>query len=239
MTLHHPDPMGVAIADYWKERRAARLRVFSPDFDEDEIPVSTLFRTWEEMPPLEQQALSLVTGKVLDVGAGAGCHSLVLQARGVEVHAIDLSELGVQTMRERGVREARVQNFWQVTERYDTVLMLMNGIGIVGRIAALPTFFQHLDQLLTPAGQVLLDSSDLRYLYEDEDGTFDWDETDGYYGELTYSMQYRNVKGASFPWLYLDFPTLERIARAHGFCAELLAEGEHYDYLARLRRVAE
>ena len=110
---------------------------------------------------------------------------------------------------------------------------------VVGRIAALPTFFQHLDQLLTPAGQVLLDSSDLRYLYEDEDGTFEWDETDGYYGELTYSMQYRNVKGASFPWLYLDFPTLERIARAHGFCAELLAEGEHYDYLARLRRVAE
>ena len=85
------DPMGAAIADYWKHGKAARLQVFSSQFDEDEIPVRELFRTDKQMPLLERTALQLATGRVLDVGAGSGCHSLTLQERGLEVEAIDIS----------------------------------------------------------------------------------------------------------------------------------------------------
>ena len=93
------DPMGMAIADYYKNGVAGRLRVFSPNFDEDEIPVDTLYREYEEMPKLEQTALTMAKGNILDIGAGAGCHSLALQDMGKKVVAIDISPLAVETMK--------------------------------------------------------------------------------------------------------------------------------------------
>lgn len=238
--------MGAAIADYWRNGIAGRLRVFSPDFDEDEMPVADLFRTFDEMPPLEQTALRLATGRTLDVGAGAGCHSLALQDRSIDVTAIDISPLAVQTMQAQGVNRALEQDFWTIGEQYNTILMLMNGIGIVGTLDALPRFFAHIDSILAPGGQLITDSSDVRYVYEDEDGTTPFrlneqgiqidPETGRYYGEYLYQMQYKRIRGEQFPWLYIDFATLARAAEAAGFRAELLQEGEHYDYLARICR---
>ena len=232
------DPMGAAIADYHRCGQAGRLRVFSPDFDEDEIPVETLFRSLDAMPPLEQRALRSARGRTLDVGAGAGCHSLALQTMGIDVTAIDISPLSVETMRQRGVLHAEEQDFWCVDEHFDTILMLMNGIGIVGTLSELPRFFRHIATILAPDGQLLLDSSDLVYLYEDEDGHIDLPSDVPYYGELQYTMQYKRIKGVAFPWLYVDFSTLQRIAAENGFCAEIIVQGEHYDYLARIIRQA-
>lgn len=228
--------MGHAIADYHSSGKAARLRVFSPMFDEDEIPVATLFRPFDDMPALEQEALRAATGEILDVGAGAGCHSLALQAMGKQVTAIDISPLAVATMRERGVKDVREQDFFTLDGQYDTILMLMNGIGIVGSLSRLPAFFMQLDTLLAPGGQVLCDSSDICYIFEDEDGIIDLTGIDGYYGELTYQMQYRNVKGEPFPWLFIDLETLAEQAAAHGYRCDIIARGTHYDYLARLTR---
>ena len=232
------DPMGCAIADYHKVGKAARLRVFSPMFDEDEIPVKTLFRPLEEMPAIEQEALRLALGNILDVGAGAGCHALALQQMGQRVTAIDISPLAVATMRERGVLDAREQDFFTHEGQYDTILMLMNGIGIVGTLQRLPAFFMQVDKLLAPGGKVLCDSSDICYIFEDEDGIIDLTGVDGYYGELTYQMQYKTVKGDPFPWLFIDPETLSEHARACGFNVEVVARGGHYDYLARITRVS-
>ena len=230
------DPMGKAVADFHATGKAERLRVFSPMFDEDEIPVATLFRTLDDMPAIERRALELANGTILDVGAGAGCHSLALQEMGMQVTAIDISPLCVATMRERGVLDAREQDFFTLQGRYDTILMLMNGIGIVGSLNRLPAFFMQLDALLAPGGQVLCDSSDICYIFEDEDGFIDLTGIDGYYGELTYQMQYRNVKGEPFPWLFIDPETLTEQAEAHGYRCDIIARGTHYDYLARLTR---
>ena len=230
------DPMGHAIADYHATGRAAKLRVFSPMFDEDEIPVATLFRTRDEMPAIEQEALTIASGSILDVGAGAGCHSLALQAMEKHVTAIDISPLAVETMRQRGVKDVREQDFFTFDGKFDTILMLMNGIGIVGSLNRLPAFFMQMNHLLAPGGQLLCDSSDLCYLYEDEDGIIDLTGVEGYYGELTYQMQYKDIKGESFPWLFIDPETLREQANAHGFHCDILIHGPHYDYLARLTR---
>lgn len=229
------DPMGRAIADYHSTGKAAKLRVLSSMFYEDEIPVATLFRNLEQMPPLEQKMMSLAQGRVLDVGAGSGCHSLVLMERGLSVKAIDISELSVQVMRERGV-DAALVNFFDETfvDKFDTILMAMNGIGIVGKVERLPEFFRSVKRLLAPGGQLLLDSSDLRYLFEEEDGSFAVDLAAGYYGEVDFEMRYKGVKGASFDWLYIDFETLSLYANEAGLDCERCADGEHYDYLARL-----
>ena len=232
------DPMGTAIAEYYAKGRAAKLRVFSSQFYEDEIPVDTLFRTLDDMPPQEQEALRLCRGRVLDVGAGSGCHSLELQGRGMEVVAIDISTLSVDVMRQRGI-DARVADFFDKTfdEKFDTILMAMNGIGIVGKIERLPEYFMRLKQILAPGGQVLLDSSDIRYVFENEDGSLDIDPDSGYYGEIDYRMQYRGIRGETFDWLYIDFETLSTYAGQYGFRCEKCIDGEHYDYLARLTMV--
>ena len=230
------DPMGAAIADYFANGRAARLRVFSSQFEEDEIPAEQLFRTFDEMPALEQKALQLAEGKILDVGAGSGCHALALQEMGKEVQAIDISPLSVEVMRKRGVRDACQINLFDENylQKFDTILMLMNGSGIIGKLENMPRFFQKMKQLLNPGGRIYMDSSDLRYLFEDEDGSFLIDLAGGYYGEIDFRMQYKQVKGDAFDWLYVDFDTLSYHAEANGFKAELVQEGSHYDYLACL-----
>ena len=232
------DPMGAAIADFYKNGIAGRLRVLSSMFDEDEIPVAHLFREEDEMGELELKALGLSKGRILDVGAGAGCHALALQDRGMEVTAIDVSPLSVEVMTKSGIDDARLVNLYDETlcEKFDTILMLMNGSGIIGKIANMPQFFARIDSLLAEGGQVLMDSSDLIYLFEDEDGGVDIDLAGDYYGEVDFTMQYKNIKGETFDWLYIDFETLAFHAAENGFEAELVMQGEHYDYLARLTR---
>ena len=229
------DPMGAAIYDYHKTGKADTLVVRSSMFDDDEIPVADLFRTFRDMPRLEQIALETAQGRILDVGAGSGCHSLELLKMGKEAVAIDISPLSVNVMLERGL-PARQVNFYDSAfdERFDTVLMLMNGTGIIGNLDNIGQFFERLKALLQPEGCVLIDSSDLRYLFEEEDGSIMIDLADEYYGQLDYQMQYKDVVGEPFDWLYLDFNTLAYYAEEYGFCAELVAEGEHYDYLAKL-----
>ena len=181
--------MGRAIADYWKTKKADRLRVFSPMFEEDEIPLTTLFRRkYKAMPEIERKALDMATGKTLDVGAGSGCHSLVLQEKGIDVTAIDISPLSVQTMKERGVKNVLEQDFFTLEGQFDTILMLMNGIGIVGTLERLPKFFRQLDNILAPGGQVLCDSSDISYVFEDENGMIDIPNEMDYYGEHSFQM---------------------------------------------------
>lgn len=232
------DPMGWAIADYYRNGVAGRLRVFSSMFDEDEMPVEELFRTLEEMPEVERTAIALSRGRVLDVGAGSGCHSLALQEKGLIVTAVEISPRSVDVMKKRGVADARLINLYdnELAEKFDTILMLMNGTGIIGRLSNMTAFFARIDELLADGGQLLIDSSDLIYLYENEDGSVDIDLNGDYYGEVDFMMQYKNMKGASFDWLYVDFETLSDCACESGFKAELVAEGEHYEYLARIVR---
>ena len=231
------DPMGSAIADYFAKGRAAKLRVFSSQFEEDEIPAEQLFRTFDEMPELEQEALRLASGKILDCGAGSGCHALALQEIGKEVEAIDISSLSVEVMQKRGVRQAYQINLFDENylQKFDTILMLMNGSGIIGKLENMGAFFAKMKQLLNPGGCIYMDSSDLRYLFEDEDGSFLVDLAAGYYGEIDFRMQYKQIKGEPFDWLYVDFQTLSYYAAENGFKAELVKEGEHYDYLACLK----
>ena len=230
------DPMGAAIRDYQSKGKASRLRVLSSMFDEDEMPVAHLFRTFNQMPRLEQKALSMAKGRVLDIGAGAGCHALALQERGLEVKAIDISLLSCEVMKERGVKDAECVNLFnpQLQGKYDTLLLLMNGTGIAGKLNRLSMLLNRLKELLAEGGQILIDSSDLKYIYENEDGSMDIDLNAPYYGEVDYQMQYKNVKGEPFDWLYTDPMLLASISKQCGLNCEIVEEGENYDFLARL-----
>lgn len=242
--------MGAAILDYQRTGRAGHLLVLSSMFDDDEMPVPHLFRSVSDMPLLERKALDMARGRVLDVGAGAGCHALALQERGLTVKAIDISPLSCEAMRMRGVRDVECRNLLNLHldsmgsaagHGFDTILLMMNGIGLAGKASGLAPLLTQLKSLLNEGGQILADSSDLSYIYEDEDGVPDIDPDAPYYGEVDYRMVYQGasghrVEGRPFDWLYADPGLLQSVAELCGLRCDLVARGEHYDYLARITR---
>lgn len=231
------DLFGKAILDYQTNNSPENLITETSISEADEMSVAYLFRSYAEMPKLEQKALQLAKGKVLDVGCGAGSHSLYLQNElNLEVTAIDISANAIKACELRGLKKAKVQDIMQLEgDKFDTILLLMNGAGMCGKLKNIPNFLQKLKSLLTDEGQILVDSSDIIYMFdEDEDGG-KWIPTDvDYYGEVIFDIAYKGEKEASFDWMYIDYNTLQNAAVANGLQCELILEGEHFDYLAKL-----
>lgn len=231
------DLFGKAILDYQTNNSPEDILTETSISEADEMSVAYLFRNYNEMPKLEQKALQLAKGKILDVGCGAGSHALELQnERKLDVTAIDISENAVKACQLRGIEKVKVANILDLdTEnKFDTILSLMNGTGIFGTLKETAKYLQKLKSLLNEGGQILIDSSDLIYMFDqDEDGAYSI-PADGYYGELTFTVQYKGETEETFPWLYLDYNTLQNAAIANGLQCELVAEGDHFDYLAKL-----
>ncbi len=229
------DVMGKALMDYQNGITGTQLIVRTNVADDEPYEVSYFFRNYDEMPLLEQKALNLANGKILDVGAGTGIHSLALQKMNKSCKSIDISELSVEIMKMREVEDAECIDFYFLeNQKYDTILLLMNGIGLVETLSGFERFFTHCKTILKPEGQILFDSSDLIYLFEEEDGSFLIDLHEKYYGEVSFQVDYECASGEAFPWLFIDFDNLQYYAEQNGFEATLIQRGEHYDYLAKL-----
>ncbi|WP_420574621.1 class I SAM-dependent methyltransferase [Kordia sp.] len=232
------DLFGKAILDYQQGNYTEDITTATSISEEDSLPLPYLFRSYKEMPALEQTALQLAKGKVLDVGCGAGSHSLYLQNdRKLNVTAIDISEAAIQACKLRGIQHAKTADIMEFSGHFDTILLLMNGAGMCGKLKNIAAFFNHLKTLLNDGGQILVDSSDIIYMFdEDEDGG-KWIPSDtDYYGEVLYHVSYKGEHEAPFNWLYIDYNTLQNAAHACGLQCELILEGEHYDYLAKLTK---
>jgi 2-polyprenyl-3-methyl-5-hydroxy-6-metoxy-1,4-benzoquinol methylase len=231
------DLFGKAILDFQTNNSPEDLITETTISEEDEMSVAYLFRDFSGMPKLEQQALELSKGKVLDVGCGAGSHSLFLQKeKNLEVTAIDISKNAVEACRLRGISdvfEIDILEFNSI-EKFETILLLMNGTGIFGKLEHASKYLQKLKSLLAKNGQILIDSSDVIYMFDEDDDGGKWISGDAYYGELEFTISYKGEKEAPFPWLYMDYNTLQNAAVANGLKCELVIEGDHFDYLARL-----
>ncbi|MEX0996467.1 MAG: class I SAM-dependent methyltransferase [Flavobacteriaceae bacterium] len=230
------DILGKALLDYFHGNYTEDIITETSISEEDTLPLPYLFRDFEEMPFIEQKALSLAKGKVLDVGCGAGSHSIYLQDKGFHVTAIDVSKGAVEVCKLRGVKNPKCIDLLDVNnEKFDTIFLLMNGTGIFQNLDKTSQYLEHLKSLLNPGGQILIDSSDLIYMFDvDEDGGV-WVSTEReYYGELTFKMSYKEEESDEFEWLYLDFERLKELAKEVGLTCELVVEGVHYDYLAKL-----
>ncbi|MEG1902931.1 MAG: class I SAM-dependent methyltransferase [Bacteroidales bacterium] len=230
------DAYGKGLLAYYKGNHNARFTVYSDIADTEKWDIATFFRDYEKMPKAEQLALDLCQGRVLDIGAGAGNHALWLQQRNHKVTAIDISEGAVEVMKGRLIKDVRLQNYFSMTgEKYDTLLLLMNGIGIVQRIERFGEFFSKAKELLNDGGKILLDSSNIIYLFMEEDGSALIDLNSNYYGEMQYRMDYGTFAGESFDWIFIDFDTLAELAAQHGFTCDKKYEDDHFLYLAELR----
>ena len=231
------DLFGQAIYDYHFNQDPEDLITETSISEADEMPVEYLFRGYKQMPKIEQKALQLAKGNVLDAGCGAGSHAIYLQQeKKLKVTAIDISPKAIEVCKDRGVNDARVVNVLELKdETFDTIILLMNGIGIAQQLKKISTFLTHLKSLLNPGGQILLDSSDIIYMFdEDEDGGKWIPSERDYYGEVSFTVAYKGQTEIPFDWLYIDYNTLQNAAHANGLNCELIVEGENFDYLAKL-----
>lgn len=229
--------MGRAICDYYHNDNPKDLQTETSISELDELPVDYLFRDFDEMNKIEQKALKLANGKVLDIGAGAGSHSIYLQnERNLEVTALDISPKSIEICKLRGIKKAVSENMLQFSEgTFDTILLLMNGTGIFQSLNVIDIYLKKLHSLLSSKGQILIDSTDILYMFdEDEDGGF-YIPADGYYGELDYIVHYKGESEDPIKWLYLDFDTLKNAAENNGFKIEKVLQDED-SYLARLAK---
>jgi len=233
------DPYGQALLAYLNGDTLASFVVRRDDGHADDLPVSVFFDGPDDFSEIDRMALSLCTGRVLDIGAGAGRHSLVLQERGVEVLAIDVCSQAIEVMRRRGVRECRCADLFEMeAEQFDTLLLMMHGVGMVEDLAGLDRFLDHAHSLVGPDGQILCHSLDVRF--NDSPRHVAYREAivsaGRYVGEIQMQFEYGGLVGPLFGWLHVDPETYRDHAAERGWAVEVVLQEDDGDYLARLTR---
>ena len=226
------DVLGTAISDFHNNTSTGKLWVHNKYGPKEEMPVDVYFRDMDSMPDLEWAALNQCRGRILDIGAGAGSHALALQEMKLDISALDISPLSAAVMRARGVRNVVNEDFFHLNTEtlYDTLLLLMNGIGLSGTLSGLRLFLTKARSLLHPGGQLIFDSSDIAYLYNGKPP-----KSPEYYGEILYQYEYRRRRSDWFKWLFIDRKTLTNIVTEEGWQIELIFEDPHDQYLVRCR----
>ena len=224
------DIYGKALVDQFLGKRKSKLWLYNSYGHPEDMPVDIFFRPEVDMPEMEIIALDLCRGKTLDIGAGVGSHALILQSKGIDVTALEISTKACEIMKHRGVKKVINTDILQYnSEKYDTIVLLMNGIGLCEDIPGLHYFLDYIKKLLAPGAQLIFDSSDIAYLYKPDDFI-----STNYYGEISYQYEYQKIKGNWFKWLYVDFDTLKAIAEKGGWECEMIYEDDMDQYLVRM-----
>ncbi len=237
MSSHSLHLYGEAILDYFNGNFQTPLIVVDELGRRKEVPVNLFFREFGEFPEMEKKAVELCSGKVLDIAAAAGRHSLALQQRGLIVCAVDIIPSCVQVMKMRGVHEAYCTDILEFQGGpFDTLLGVMNGLTIVERLERLPAFLKHIRRLIGPDGQYLVDSADLRCSVDSQMQGLLKTKTDAgdYFGELTAHIEYRNKKGTTLRELFVDPETLRDHAFEAGWKCDIVMQQNNGRYLAQL-----
>lgn len=223
------DLHGKAIYDYYKGDHESLLMVNNTYGEPEEMPIDYFFRDQEDFSDLENMAISMCYGKILDIGAGAGAHSLFMQALEIDISAIEKSPGCISTLEQSGMKQLFHGDFQGHQGKYDTLLVLMCGLGIIGKLDNLSQFLNTCKGLLNEGGQILVDSSDITYLYEDG-----LQKPAHYFGELSFQYEYKNDKGEWFDWVYIDQDTLKEKVSQQGLQIEILFNDDSDQYLARI-----
>ncbi len=222
------NPFDIALSEYFYNRKSEELTLHNNYGEPEFMPLEVLFRSPDEISELEYYALTLCQGHVLDIGAGVGVHSLMLQNNDIEVTALEISSMACQIMADRGVKNIIHGDLFKIaTKQYDTLLLLMNGFGLSGNINRVPQFLDRLKQMLKPGGKVLLDSSDVSYIYQQKPSH--------YYGEVKFCYEYKHIIGEWFDWLYVDQQTLLNLLNANNWQGQIIFEDENDQYLALIQ----
>jgi SAM-dependent methyltransferase len=229
-------PFGMAIADYYKGDKDAAVAVYRDDGLVENLAILSFFRS-PTAYPLDKVALDNCRGRVLDVGAGVGIHSLYLQDKGFSVCAMDVSPEACEVMKKEGVKEVHCASFEGFSARlFDTLLILGRSICMVETLAGLQDFLEKVHSLVRPGGQIILNSVDVTRTSNPQHLAYhDINRREGrYVGECRLHMEYKGVKGPVCGLLHVEAATLAEYAEKTGWSCDILVQEDDGNYLARL-----
>jgi len=233
-------PLGAALLAYHTGRNDAVLRIDSDVFDSENVAVRLYYRPDEDpLPDLDRRALDRCTGRVLDAGAGAGRHALDLQCRGLEVTALDVSADAVRVMQDRGISDVRQGDIYTSDlGTYDTILLLMNGIGLAGGPEGLNRLLGRFRQLLRSGGRVIFDAAGLDAAVHKDEFEEMTDMAIGrpQLGEVFFRLTFDDLEGSWYPWLFPTSTQLAEAARTAGFEFTIIGRGARGAFLVELTR---
>lgn len=227
------DILGSAIESYFLSKDDTPVRVFINKNEEPEMYPSIFFRPYKNMLKYEKIALKESQGKVLDLGCGAGCHALYLQGKGLDVTAVEISKKSAKVAQKRGVEKVINEDWRNLSlKNYDTVLVLMNGMGLAESPTELKTMFRKLKSFLSKSGTILIDSTDVTY------AKADWPMLDSeYFGKVQFELKYKG-KTQRFPWLFVDFETAVQTAKSVKLNVEVLERARNGHFILKLSKVS-
>lgn len=235
--MKEKDSIGKAIWDYHTNNSPEDILVESDLVEDDFLPIKHIFRNYSDFPKLEVTAMKYCKGKILDVGAAAGPHAKYLVEQGFDVSTVEMSPLAHRYLQEvlplSTHYSTTIQSF-NIGE-FDTILLLMNGIGLAGTFEEVTPFLTHVASLLNPGGSILCDSTDVQNVFEDEEGGLWVDLNANYYGEFKFNMKYKNAESGWFNWVYVDLKNLEKFANDAGLYLTLLDDDEN-SFLVQLTK---
>jgi len=228
--LGSSDILGEALLEFLKDGTNHKLTAHTSYGPDETYFLDYFFRDLDDMPDLEQYALTLCNGKILEIGAGAGSHALLLQEERNDIVAMDTSPGCVNVMLKRGLLKVQHMNIFNLpTGGYNTLLLLMNGIGIAGNLGGLVRLLKKAEDITASQAQIIFDSTDVSYTLNKDSL-----ETGRYVGEMKYQFDYRGVKGPWFDWLYIDQERLIEMCNKTQWMPQILFEDGKGHYLARL-----
>jgi len=230
------NPFSQALLDFHSGSCDVTFTIRRDDGFCSEMPAAPFFELGN-YPTLEMRAMDECHGSVLDIGSAAGRHSLELLRRGIKVTSLDILPEMEGIMKDRGQTDVVISDVLHFSgRRFDTLLMLMNGIGIVGSIEGLTRFLQHAHDLVDPGGQIVCDSTDVGLTTEPQHVAYrETNMASGRpAGHQAFMMEYNDEEPVRFDWLHIDFQALERISKAAGWEAILLEQKDCGHYLCKL-----
>ncbi len=246
MHMQQEDIFGQAFLEFQMHNLSHPMDVLIDDIAQDALDPAYFFRSFEQMPTLEQLALKRARGKVLDVGAAAGCHSRWLHEHHIDVTSLEISAGACEVMRLINLPNVVEADFfaYEPEERFDTMLFLMNGLGMGQTVEGTIRLLRKAKQLLAPGGVILGDSSDIAYfvlgdnpssddliwLDEQKKGLLSQSPLHHYYGMVHFSLKWKQLKN-EFSWIYPDPDLLKFAAEQAELKMVKIADGPHHDFL--------
>lgn len=231
------EPFGEALEDFYNGKKDTEITLIRDDGFEFNVPIEYFFRSPKDFSNLEKEAIRLCKGKVLEMGAGVGPHSLELQRLGFEVYAIDISSHACDIMKKRGIKNVQCIDFYNLKmDSFDTILLLGRSIGFVENLNGIKKFLSYCKTRLNPEGIIILDSIDIRLIEEQIflDNMERNRKLGRYIGEATLQMKYKSTMGDKFQNILIDPDTLKECTQELGLSCKIICKEEDGMYLAKI-----
>ena len=235
------DVYGHALSDCLKEKRGCIIAERDDGYFDASEELHPYFFAYDQWPDHEKKAITYVRGTVLDVGCGAGRHSLYLQGKGYTVTSIDISPLAIEVCKTRGLKRVYTLSITDITPElgvFDTLIMLGNGFGLVGNPAQARQLFERFKKVTTEEGRIIAGSYALCHNGRPEHK--EYQEVNRIHGrmpgQMKLRMRHRKYVTPWFDWLTVSKEEMKEIVEKMGWKITGFIDGDEGEYSAVMEK---